>query len=240
MFGSVAAVSVAIVLLVVPSVRAQNVETGDASRPTQAVEAKPTEADGPRVTTLQNDRIFGILPNYGTVERDTTSVQLTNAQKFKLAGLGSFDPYVFPYVGMLVGLGQGGQAAYARRYATALADNSIGNFLTSAILPAALHQDPRYYARGSGRVLGRAGYALSRSVVTRSSAGHAQFNYSEIAGNLSAATIGNLYCSSANRSSAGTLTRFEGQVLSDALANEMKEFWPDIRGLLGTFRRARH
>ena len=32
----------------------------------------------------------------------------------------------------------------------ALADNSSGNFLTTAVLPSALKQDPRYFEMGQG------------------------------------------------------------------------------------------
>jgi len=231
-------------LLTVCVAGAQDLGTRDSSAATPGTDAATPPAsheqpnDAPP-SAPANDRIFGILPNYATVERDRTAQQLSSRQEFQLAGLGSFDPYVFPYVGVMVGLGQGGQQSYVRRYATAMADNSIGNFMTSAILPSLLHQDPRYYARERGSVFGRAVYALSRSIITRSSAGRAQFNYSEMAGNFSAAAISNGYYPSSDRSAAGTLTRFASQVLNDALANQMKEFWPDIRAFLARRRAGR-
>src|SRR5579864_5292075 len=166
------AIAVGILLLTASGGRAQDLPTRDSNAATPGMDAATPSAshdqpnDAP-ASAPTNDRIFGILPNYATVERDRAAQHLSARQEFQLAGLGSFDPYVFPYVGVMVGLGQGGQQSYVRRYATAMADNSIGNFMTSAILPSLLHQDPRYYARERGSVFGRAAYALSRSIITR-------------------------------------------------------------------------
>lgn len=196
----------------------------------------------PAATTQTPDRIFGILPNYGTVERDaaanTAVPPVTTKDSFRMAALNSFDPYVFPFVGFVAGLahlqnqepslGQGA-AGYSKRYATALADNSMGNFMTTAVLPSALRQDPRYFALGEGSFLHRLAYAASRSVVTRSRSGARQFNLSEIGGNGVAAALSNLYYSPENRSFTGTLTRWGAQVMWDTLSNELKEFWPDVR-----------
>jgi len=137
---------------------------------------------------------------------------------------------VFPFVGVVAALGVGqGTTNYPRRYATALADNSIGNFMTTAVLPSLLHQDPRYFELGAGSVWHRAGYAASRSLVTRSRSGRAQFNVSEIGGNAIAAMISNAYYQPADRNALGVLTRWGSQVMWDTLSNELKEFWPDVR-----------
>jgi hypothetical protein len=174
------------------------------------------------------DRIFGVLPNYTTVEHEAEIDPVTTKATFRMAALSSFDPYVFPFVGFVAAL-PGGSASYARRYGTALADNSIGNFLTTAIVPTVLKQDPRYFELGEGGVWRRLGYAASRSIITRSRGGQRAFNYSEIGGNAIAAVISNAYYPSASRSLSDTLTRWGMQVLWDTLSNELKEFWPDIR-----------
>jgi hypothetical protein len=212
--------------------------TVDATKePGDATAAAAPATGAPANEAPANDRIFGVLPNYSTVERDAKAPGLSTAQMFRVVGLSSFDPYVFPYVAAMVGFGQGGNGTYARRYATAMADNSIGNVMTSALFPTLIHQDPRYYARGRGSIWSRAGYALSRSVVTRSSSGRPEFNASEMAGNFSAAVISNIYYPSADRSPGGTLARFGSQVMADTLANELKEFWPDLRRVISSRRR---
>jgi hypothetical protein len=202
----------------------------------------PTKPD-PKKPDVRADRIFGVLPNYTTVERDATALDnpvppVTTRDSFRMAALNSFDPYVFPFVGFVAGVAhlQGqepsfgqGAAGYSKRYATALADNTIGNFLTTAVFPSALRQDPRYFALGEGGFLHRLAYAASRSVVTRSRDGMRQFNLSEIGGNGVAAAFSNFYYPSENRSVTGTLTRWGAQVMWDTLSNELKEFWPDVR-----------
>jgi hypothetical protein len=182
--------------------------------------------------TPASERMFGVLPNYSTVERDAQAHVLSTHDMLRITAKNSFDPYVFPFVGVSVAIGQGGTSSFGDRYATAFADNAIGNFMTSAIFPGMLHQDPRYYQRGVGGTARRAGYALSRTVVTRSSDGGRQLNYSELAGNFTAGAISNVYYPSANRSVSGTLTRWGLQVMWDAVSNELKEFWPDIRNRL--------
>jgi hypothetical protein len=177
----------------------------------------------------KGERIFGVLPNFSTVEGAKTIEPLSTAQMFEMTARNTFDPSVFSFVGVVAALGQRGGVGYAPRYATALADNAIGNFLTSAVLPSALHQDPRYFELGEGGFLHRAGYALSRSVLTRSRSGQTRFNLSEIAGNAVAAGISNAYYAPSDRTVTGTLTRWGMQVLWDTVSNELKEFWPDIR-----------
>lgn len=174
------------------------------------------------------DRMFGVLPNYSTIEPATAVRPITSKQAYEIAERNTFDPYVFPFVGVVAAMGDRA-LSYPRRYATSLADNSIGNFLTSAVLPSALHQDPRYFERGSGTVLGRVAYAASRSVITRTDSGRRQFNLSEIGGNAIAAGMSNVYYPSAERTLPDTLTRWGMQVMWDTLSNELKEFWPDVR-----------
>jgi hypothetical protein len=184
------------------------------------------------------DRVFGVLPNYGTVGEGTTVSAVTTRETFRMAALNSFDPYVFPFVGAIAALAQVENqekslgrrpGAYAVRYATSLADSSISSFLTSAIVPTLLKQDPRYFELRQGGVWHRARYAASRTLITRSRSGETQFNLSGIGGNAVAAAVSNLYYPSGDHSTAQTLTRWGTQVMWDAVSNELKEFWPDIR-----------
>jgi len=215
-------------VLLVASTVAVRAQQTDKATPESPAAGDTGHADVPRM--------FGMLPNYGTVEPATHAQPIATPQIFALATKNSFDPVVFPFVGFSAGLGQGGSGDYAERYATVLADNTIGNLMTSAIMPAALHQDPRYYELGSGGVLRRTGYALSRTLVTRARTGERQFNVSEIGGNLAAASMSNIYYAPGDRSVSGTLTRWGTQVMWDALSNELKEFWPDVRAFIRSRR----
>ncbi len=182
--------------------------------------------------TRADDHMFGVLPNYSTVDPTVGSTPIGVRQKFAMASLNTFDPYVYPFVGFVAAFNHtygAGMNGFLKQYPASLVDNAVGNFLTSAVVPSAIHQDPRYYQRGSGSFFGRVAYAASRSVITRSDAGHPQFNFSEIGGNALAAGMSNLYYPTADRTVTGTLSRWGMQVMWDTLSNEMKEFWPDVR-----------
>ena len=201
----------------------------------------PADTKSSKRPPSKPDRLFGVLPNYSTVENATQIPPITAKATFRMAAQNSFDPFVFPFVGVVAALGQverqeqslgRGPTAYGKRYATALADNSLGSFLTTAVFPGLLRQDPRYFELGTGSLWHRIGYAASRSVITRSRSGRAQFNYSDIGGNAAAAALSNVYYPADSRSPADTLTRWGAQVMWDTVSNELKEFWPDIRNKL--------
>src|SRR5262249_51564060 len=94
------------------------------------------------------DHMFGVLPNYSTVEDPTDVAPIGPGAKFKMASQNTFDPYVYPFVGFVATLNHtygSGASGYLKQYAASLTDNSVGNVLTTAVLPSVLHQDPRYF-----------------------------------------------------------------------------------------------
>jgi hypothetical protein len=186
----------------------------------------------------KNDRLFGVIPNYTTVENQDRFSPLSAKGKFKLAADSAFDPYTFPFIGFIALIGQAensepsygqGFQGYAKRYGTSYGDAIIGTFMTTAVFPSMLKQDPRYYQLGEGRVVHRTLYAVSRIFVTQSDSRHKQFNSSEIAGNLVAAGISNIYHPADDRTVTNTLSVWATDIMWDTVANVAKEFWPDIR-----------
>ena len=238
------AISLASVLLALPAAAQQTQEPLPTSATAQTSSKPDKKSDEDQNSTHQqpeaspkNDRIFWTLPNYLTVENAAHVAPLTVGCKFKLTAKDSFDPVEIPYIALLAGIGQlensepsygQGGAGYARRYGTAFADNTIGNFMTEAVFPSMLRQDPRYYQLGKGGFWRRTGYAFSRLLVIRSDSGRSQFNYSEIAGNAIAAGIASTYHPAQDRSFSNTVTIWGTQIMWDGVANELKEFWPDI------------
>jgi hypothetical protein len=185
-----------------------------------------------------NDRIFEVLPNYGTVETSKTLPPLNSGQKFRIATASVFDWAAYPFNAALAAIAQAkndpsswgqGWGAYGKRYGESFADNSIGTYMTVAIFPSLLHEDPRYYQLGKGSFSHRAYYAMNRLFVTRTDSGGSRFNYSESVGNAAAAAISNIYHPAQDRNAARNATTFGYLILWDGLANELKEFWPDIR-----------
>jgi hypothetical protein len=129
----------------------------------------------PDSSVPKDDRILWTLPNFLTVENASSMPPLTAAEKFMLITKDTFDPVTF--IGLEAGINQAsntnptfreGFRGYAKRYGLAFTDNAVGNFMTSAVFPVALHQDPRFYQMGTGGFLHRAWYAGTRVLVTRS------------------------------------------------------------------------
>ncbi len=189
-------------------------------------------------TGTKNDRIFAVLPNYGFVEGSKTLPPLTSGKKFRLATASVFDWAAFPFNGVLAGIAQAkndpdewgqGWDAYAKRYGASFADNSIGTYMTTAIFPSLLHEDPRYYQMREGKFSRRSYYAMNRLFVTRTDAGRTRFNYSESVGNAAAAALSNIYHPAEDRTAARNASTFAFLILYDGLSNELKEFWPDIK-----------
>ena len=189
-------------------------------------------------TGTTNDRIFEVMPNYGTVEGAEIIPRLSTGKKFKLATAGVFDYFTYPFIGTLAAIGQAnnspkswgqGWGAYGKRYGASFADNGIGTYMTTAIFPSILREDPRYYQRGKGKFSHRAFYSISRLFVTRTDSGHTRFNFSEIVGNAAAGGISNIYHPPEDRTLSRNLNTWGMLILLDGVSNELKEFWPDIR-----------
>jgi hypothetical protein len=187
-------------------------------------------------------RIFGVIPNNKTVPATAPQEEpLSVRQKFDLATKDTTDPFTVVLAAFYSGVaqwqndfptwGQGG-VAYSKRFGAAFGDQVIGNYLTEAILPALLHEDPRYFRKGTGLKRKRVVYALSRVVITRSDRGKDRFNYSEIVGNGVAAGVSNLYYPAAERSAGETAEKYAVQIVSDSAFNVLLEFWPDIKHVI--------
>jgi hypothetical protein len=65
-----------------------------------------------------------------------------------------------------------------------------------------LHQDPRYFYKGTGRIASRALYAIASVVICKGDNGRWQPNYSNVLGDLAAAGISNLYYPASDRDGA--------------------------------------
>jgi hypothetical protein len=187
----------------------------------------------------KNDRIFLVIPNYGTVEHPTANVApLTVKQKFKTGAEDAFDTYSVPLAGVVAAISQAknddaewgqGWGVYGKRYAATYADTLIGSFMTTGVYPSLLHEDPRYFRMGTGGFRKRSWYAVTRLFVIRTDAGKQQFNYSEFMGNATAAGISLTYHTKDERNFSSFGGDYLTQIAIDAFANQLKEFWPDIR-----------
>lgn len=188
----------------------------------------------------QSKRMFGIIPNFRTSPSLMDYKPLTAGQKFKMASQDAFDRGTFLLAAASAGEAQlsksnpsfgDGMGAYGHYYATAFADWSIGDYMTEAVFPTLLHQDPRYFRKGTGSAKSRLGYAIWQIFWTHTDSGGKTFNFSEIVGNSAAVAISQAYYPE-NRSGANAVSKFGIQVGVDMASNIMKEFYPDIMRFL--------
>jgi len=206
------------------------------ARQTQTVPSNPAQRD--RQHEPSKNHIFWIIPNYRSDENSAVTKPLTPAEKMKVSLDDSFDPSAFLVAGIFAGISMAerqytsfgtGAQGFGKYYGGAFADQAIGNIMTEGLLPIALHQDPRYFVKGTGGFWKRSEYAISREFITRGDDGHNHFNTSELAGNAVAAGISNLYYPAADRSFGNTANKWGQQIALDAFFNVTKEFWPDVR-----------
>ena len=154
-----------------------------------------------QISAEVKQRIIGVLPNF-YVSYIPNAAPLTRKQKFKLAIKVTVDPVTFLTTGVtaaieqwqgdFAGYGQG-FSGYAQRYGATYGDRVTSTFFGAALLPSLLHQDPRYFYKGKGRIINRALYAISTVVICKGDNGHWQPNYSNVFGNLAAGGISSLY-----------------------------------------------
>jgi hypothetical protein len=188
---------------------------------------------------VSKDRLFYALPNFLTLENSGKVPPLTTKEKFKVVTKGSFDYVQIPWYAFLAGISQAedseegygqGAAGYGKRFGAYFADGTIENYMTGAILPSVLRQDPRYFQSGKGSFTHRTGYSVSRIFLTRGDNGRQQFNYSEVFGSAISAGISTYsYHPHADRTLPNTLSVWGTQVGYDTITLVVKEFWPDIR-----------
>ncbi|MEI9978776.1 MAG: carboxypeptidase-like regulatory domain-containing protein [Edaphobacter sp.] len=154
-----------------------------------------------QISAEVKQRIIGVLPNF-YVSYIPNAAPLTRKQKFKLAIKTTVDPVTFFTTGVTAGIEQWqgdfegygqGFGGYAKRYGATYGDRVTSTFFGAALLPSLLHQDPRYFYKGKGKIINRALYAISTVVICKGDNGHWQPNYSNILGNLAAGGVSSLY-----------------------------------------------
>jgi hypothetical protein len=208
------------------------------SDPSSATQSPPDDNEG------NSKHIFGIIPNYRTSPSLQNYEPISIREKFKIARQDALDPGTVALAAVFAGVGQldnsnrsfgQGVQGYAHRWATSYADFAIGDYMTEALYPWVLHQDPRYFRRGKGNALSRVGYAFGQIVLTHGDSGRTQFNFSEVLGNSTSVAISQAYYPD-NRNVHDAVSSLGTQLLVDALSNTLKEFWPDLNRKLSHHR----
>jgi len=180
----------------------------------------------------ESKRILGIIPNYRTSPSLRDYKPLTSREKFKIASEDAFDRGTVALAVLFGGEAQltnanrsfgQGAAGFGRYLGTSYGDFVIGDYMTEAVFPTLLHQDPRYFRRATGSGWSRFGYAMGQIFWTHRDSGGTQFNYSEVIGNSTAAAISTAYYAD-SRTAADGVSKLGIQLGVDMAANVLKEF----------------
>lgn len=164
----------------------------------------------------EQQRVLRFIPNlYVTYEPHPEP--LTTRMKFRLAYKSLNHPVFFGRVAAWAGVqqardnpdewGQGGEG-YGKRLGAGYADAVTGSLITNAILPSLLHQDPRYFYKGTGTKWSRARHALLAPFVCKGDNGAWQPNYSQWGGSLIGYSISTAYYPGSNRTTGHVFENF--------------------------------
>ena len=184
----------------------------------------------------EHQRVAGVMATFNTT-RNPDAVPLSSGQKYRLFFRSAFDPWPFGLTAVVAGINQASDAdpewgqgvqGYAKRYGAAYSDYFTGNFFGNAVLPSLLHEDPRYFQKGSGSFMSRFLWAAASTGWCKRDRGSWGPNWGNVGGNLIGAAIGRVYYPASERTVADTID--DGLTVSaeGIVGAEVIEFWPDM------------
>lgn len=222
---------------------AQNGSSAESSSQAQAPAAKQdsgqtqTQKAQQQLQEQEKQRVLGVVPSFNVSYR-SDAVSLTGKQKIDLAFRSTIDPFTFAAAFLVAGLHEGldddtgfgwGAEGYGKRAGAAYLDAFTGTMIGNGILPAVLHQDPRYFRLGHGTTTHRLLYAVASTVICKhDNTGKWEPNYSNVAGNIISGAISNLYYPSSDSGAGQTISNGMVVTAEGTIGGVFQEFWPDI------------
>jgi len=193
--------------------------------------ANQVEIATEQVELAEKQRVLGFIPNF-YVSYDQNPVPLTPKLKFRLATRVMVDPITILGTGFVAALDQAGDTpdygqgwdAYGKRFGANYANGLTDIFVGGAILPSLLHQDPRYFYKGTGTNKSRTIYALLSPFRCRGDNGQWQPNYSSLGGYLASGAISNAYYPEADRGVGRVFSTFGVDVAANMANSLIQEF----------------
>jgi len=219
-----------------------------AGLPAQQAQNPASLSDTPKPKQARSDQEQGKNPftaslglvakrSYVYPELATSPGPLTSRQKFELFLSTSSSPPQILSSAIAAGISQArntlpgyGQewSGYGKRFGSSLASDASSHFFGTYLLPAMLHEDPRYFVRLNGGSKAHVGHALARVVAIRTDSGGRKFNIPGILGPLLAEGLANTYLPDNERTAGKTFERFGIRMGWGAANNLVKEYWPTI------------
>jgi hypothetical protein len=203
---------------------------------TPTAKTKQQQADE-QIKEQEQQRVLGVVPNFNITYR-SDAASMTAGQKMSLAFRSSVDPFTFAAAFLVAGYHEAlnddtgfgwGIEGFGKRSGAAYLDAFNGTIIGNGILPAVLHQDPRYFRLGHGTKMHRLFYAMATTVICKhDNTGKWEPNYSNVAGNIISGAISNLYYPSSNSGIGETITNGLTVTAEGTIGGVFNEFWPDL------------
>jgi hypothetical protein len=202
-----------------------------------AAEKSQHEKAEEQIKEQEKQRVVGVLPQFNISYRPD-AVSMTAEQKIRLSFRSAIDPVAFATAFVAAGYHEAmdddkgfgwGIEGYGKRSGAAYVDAFDGNIIGNGLLPALLHQDPRYFRLGHGTVTHRLLYSLATNVIAKhDNTGKWQPNYSNVAGNIISGAISNLYYPADGSGVSQTFTNGFIVTAEGGIGSIFDEFWPDV------------
>ena len=222
-----------------PSPALKNAATqSSSSSQTQQSDSQKSQHDTAEEQLKQQEhqRVAGVMATFNTT-RNPDAVPLSPGQKYRLFFRSAFDPWPFGLNAIVAGMNQASDAdpewgqgvqGYAKRFGAAYTDYFTGNFFGNAVLPSLLHEDPRYFQKGTGSFMSRFLWAAASTGWCKRDRGGWGPNWGNVGGNLIGAAIGRVYYPASERTVSDTID--DGLTVSaeGIVGAEIIEFWPDM------------
>jgi len=190
-----------------------------------------------QIKEQEKQRVVGVLPQFN-ISYHADAVSMTESQKLRLAFRSAVDPVAFGVAVVAAGYREAldddpgfgwGPEGFGKRAGAVYLDAFDGAIIGNGILPALLHQDPRYFRLGHGTVSHRLLYSLSTNVICKHDNSHRwEPNISNVGGNIISGAISNLYYPASNSGFGQTITNGLTVTAEGGLGSIFDEFWPDV------------
>jgi len=219
------------------------------SLPSSEDQASPAQSDHgrnepqPITGQQQQQRIFGVFANFQSVSAGSRPVKAGWRTDFRIANKSNYDYTALGFVVLTSGLAyaqdshpalstvNGGDAPFWAYLWRGFVDKTDGAYQGQFFFPALLHEDVRYYAKGSGPKALRTLHAVSSIVVAHSYSGRAIPNIAGLAGKVGTQAVSTTYYPSGSQDFGVLATKFAYSCLRQAGFAVLREFSPDLKRL---------
>ena len=216
-----------------PNPKNPNRAAANAQRESQAPQ-EPKDRTGHQVPPPISD-YAPRLARY--IEPGELTRRLSAKEKLELSVHQEFRPYAFSTKFIAAGWEQllnsnpkygSDSAGFGERLGAAFIRQDSNALFSDGVFAALLHQDPRFYRKGSGTILSRLGYAATRGIVTRTDAGNPAPNYSRLLGAAASYALTTTYYPAVSATWPQAIQSYGVSFLTGALGFEIHEFGPDL------------